>query len=118
MYKHSRIAYAKRISDDFTVAIKRVCAGSEEVAISQMLSTPERLKDDKNHSIPVLDYFIDNNDTQQGFLVMPLLRLFNDPPFCSVDEVVDCVHQLLEVSLLVLLFMINMFLFNLISSRA
>ena len=80
------------------VTIKRVVAGSEEVTISRMLSDPQRLKDVHNHTVPILDYFIDENDAQQAFMVMPLLRLFNNPQFSSVDEVVDCVHQLLEVS--------------------
>ena len=97
--QHPRVAYAKRISDGVVVTIKRVVADSEEVTISRMLSNPQRLKDVHNHTVPILDYFIDENDTQQAFMVMPLLRLFNDPPFSSVDEVVDCVRQLLEVGL-------------------
>lgn len=65
-----------------------------------MLSTPERLEDPMNHCVPIYDYFLDTRDSDGGsFIVMPLLRAFNEPPFVYVDEVVDFVHQTLEASI-------------------
>jgi hypothetical protein len=52
------------------------------------------LNDPHNHAVPVLDYFTKDDD---GFLVMPLLRKFDDPPFGTVEEVVDFVRQMLQV---------------------
>ena len=88
---------ATRIKDGKVVMIKRVTAGSDEVAISQFLSTPEKQADPRNHAVPVLDYFVDDGDTGDAFIVMPLLRVFYDPPFSTVNEVIDFVRQILEV---------------------
>ena len=65
-----------------------------------MLSTPERLRDPMNHAVPILDYFIDDENLSQAFMVMPLLRDCNSPPFFFVEEVIDFVQQSLEVSIL------------------
>jgi len=71
--------------------------GDEESRIVRMLSL-EPLKDDpKNHCVPVLDIFDDPADDSKSFLVMPLLRPADHPPFDHVKEVVDFVDQLLEV---------------------
>jgi serine/threonine protein kinase len=61
-----------------------------------MLSSPERRKDPHNHAVPILDHFTKGT---VAFLVMPLLRLFNDPPFSTVNEVVDFFRQMLQVML-------------------
>ena len=86
---------ATRISDSKLVAIKRIKAGSQEASICQMLSSPERRNDSRNHAVPLLDYFINEENTQEGFLVMPVLRRFDDPPFETVVEVVDFIRQIL-----------------------
>ena len=65
-----------------------------------MLSTPERLADPHNHAAPILDYFEDDGETQDAFVVMPLLRYFDDPPFTTVNEPIDFVRQILEVRML------------------
>lgn len=83
------------------MAIKWVRADKTEATIARMLSQPERLEDPTNHCIPILDFFIDDVDSDIGFLVMPLLRRFNDPPFFYVDEVVDFMKQTLEVRFIV-----------------
>lgn len=83
------------------MAIKWVRADKTEASIARMLSHPERLEDPTNHCIPILDFFTDDVDSDIGFLVMPLLRRFNDPPFFYVDEVVDFMRQTLEVRLIV-----------------
>lgn len=88
---------AKRLSDGAIVAIKKVLAETREVTIARMLSEPENLRDPTNHCVPIFDYFIDEEEDDMGYLVMPVLRRFNDPPFFYVDEVVDFIKQTLEV---------------------
>jgi hypothetical protein len=88
---------AVRIEDNKRVVIKRVQVDSDEVAICRMLSSPELRKDPHNHAVPILDYFAESDESQDAFLVMPLLRRFNDPPFGTVGEVADFVRQMLQV---------------------
>ena len=40
--------------------------------------------------------FPDEDDTR--IMVLPLLRKYDDPPFDTVGEVVDCLRQVLEVN--------------------
>lgn len=64
-----------------------------------MLSSPESLEDTTNHCVPIIDHF--RNDAEPGFtyLVMPLLRDFDDPEFYSISEMLDFVGQTLQVNL-------------------
>ena len=50
-----------------------------------------------NHSVPILDTFVDFQDESISYIVMPFLRLSDNPPFDTVSEVADFVDQLLEV---------------------
>ena len=94
-----QIMDAIRTEDNKGVVIKRIKAGSDELSICQMLSTPECRKDPRNHAVPLLDYFINDKNTQEAFIVMPILRNFDDPSFETVDEVVEFIRQILEVCL-------------------
>lgn len=89
---------AKRLSDGTIVVIKCVDPDAEESVTARMLSAPELLKDPQNPCVPIVDYFRDDMDQAVAYLVMPLLRGFQDPPFSYVDEVVDFVRQTLEVT--------------------
>ena len=73
--------------------------GIEEIEISQMLSSNGRLEDPMNHCVPIYDFIQGSPNDTYDFLVMPLLREFDDPPFYAVEEVVDFVRQTLEVRL-------------------
>jgi hypothetical protein len=90
---------AVRIEDNKRVMIKQVRVDSDEVAICRMLSSPELRKDPHNHAVPIFDYFAESDESQDAFLVMPLLRRFNDPPFGTVGEVVDFIRQMLQVTM-------------------
>lgn len=57
------------------------------------------LDDPANHSAPILDTFLDQADDTISYIVMPFLRLSDNPPFETVCEVVDFVDQVLEVHL-------------------
>ena len=45
----------------------------------------------------MLDAFHDDEDDYYDYIVLPLLRKFDDPPFTSVLDVLDFVQQTLEV---------------------
>ncbi|KAI9428515.1 hypothetical protein H4582DRAFT_676776 [Lactarius indigo] len=84
---------ATRISDDRLVFIKEVKTGSLESRIALALSDIDHTA---NHSVPILDTFVDSLDKSISYLVMPFLRLSNDPAFGTVEEVVDFADQVLE----------------------
>ncbi|TDL23964.1 kinase-like protein [Rickenella mellea] len=92
----SQIIDATRIKDGKAVVIKRITNGAEEIRVSTFFSTPERLKDRRNHCVPILDHFQDRTQHDLSFIVMPLLRKFDDPPFQSAGEVIEFMRQLLE----------------------
>ena len=70
---------------------------SAETSIGRFLTSPELLRDPTNHCVPILDSFPDELSNEISFIVMPMLRRFNDPPFDSVDEVVSFAEQCMEV---------------------
>lgn len=88
---------ATRMSDNKLVYIKRVTTGDKESSIACMLSSESLRNDSRNHSVPILDVFVDDEDPGLSYLVMPFLRYFNSPEFQTVGEVVDFVGQVLEV---------------------
>ncbi|KDQ64116.1 hypothetical protein JAAARDRAFT_52110 [Jaapia argillacea MUCL 33604] len=83
---------ARRL-DGTLVALKRTRNTTTEINIARFLSS---ILDAKNHSVTVLDYFPDPSETTMSFIVMPLLRPYNDPPFAALAEVLDFVGQTLE----------------------
>jgi hypothetical protein len=85
---------ATRISDSKLVYIKEVKTGDLESRIALTLGA---LNDPTNHSVPILDTFVDYADESISYIVMPFLRLSDDPPFETVGEVVDFADQVLEV---------------------
>ncbi|RDB24657.1 hypothetical protein Hypma_008222 [Hypsizygus marmoreus] len=86
---------AKCIRDGKAVCIKMITRKSEEIEIARYL-TPTELPDSKNHSVPILDSFHDPTSPDLDYIVMPLLRAFNNPEFLFIGEIVDFVTQLLE----------------------
>ena len=91
---------AVRISDDRLVAIKRtVTDGSEDLEskIALMLSSEPLASDSRNHCVPILDSFQDDENPRIHYLVMPFLRRVDNPPFQTVEDVCDFTDQILEV---------------------
>ncbi|KAI0036413.1 hypothetical protein K488DRAFT_41089 [Vararia minispora EC-137] len=88
---------ATRTSDGKLVYIKRVETGDTESSLAIMLSSLSTRFDSRNHSVPVLDSFIDNEDPSISYIVMPFLMEPNFPDFETVGEIVDFVDQVLEV---------------------
>ena len=57
--------------------------------------------DNYNHTMPILEVLDDDEDKDICFIVTPLLRNIDDPPFETVNNVIDFVDQTIEVSDLV-----------------
>jgi hypothetical protein len=55
------------------------------------------IDDPTNHSVPILDTFEDPVNKSVSYLVMPFLRLADNPCFGVVEEVLDFTDQILEV---------------------
>lgn len=87
---------AIRISDEKLVYLKRVRTGDEESRIACMLSAPPLRDDPRNHCVPILDIFQDDEDESISYMVMPFLRLINSPPFDTPQDVIEFVDQILE----------------------
>ncbi|KLO19350.1 hypothetical protein SCHPADRAFT_818269, partial [Schizopora paradoxa] len=87
---------ATRMRDGISVFVKRVVKDAAETEIQQYLSSDGRKHDPMNHSCPILDVFRDPDDEDYEYIVLPVLRSFNDPPFYAVVEVLDFMKQTLE----------------------
>lgn len=73
--------------------------GDKGSRIALMLSSNGVRYDPRNHSVPILDTFQDDDDPSVSYIVMPFLKHYNHLPFEHKNEVVDLVNQLLEVRL-------------------
>ncbi len=99
IYQMRQVVDATRVEDGQIVAIKevrRITKGREREIMHTLTTDPLHL-DPKNHCAPLLDYFSDERESEHEFIVMPLYRKFDDPPFYAVGEVIDFVQQTLEV---------------------
>lgn len=87
--------------EDKDVFIKRVdiTTHPNEVKIASRLGSTESRKDGRNHCVPIISILSDELDTRYQYIVMPVLRPFNEPDFTSVGEVIEFVDQTLEVSI-------------------
>jgi hypothetical protein len=74
--------------------IKQVRTDDLESRIALTLSA---IDDPANHSVPICDTFEDPTDNSISYMVMPFLRLSDNPPFEVVEELLDFVDQVLEV---------------------
>ena len=81
-----------------TVAIKRAPKGTAEVQIGRFFHSPELRSNPENHCVPILDTFPHPHRDDVVFVVMPLLRRWDDPLLQTVGEMMDTMLQLLEVS--------------------
>lgn len=70
---------------------------SQEREIYQHLADAQRSSGKDQRIVPLLDSFEDDREPDLAFLVMPLLRTFDRPPFDAVSELVELFGQLLEV---------------------
>jgi hypothetical protein len=76
------------------VYIKQVRTNDLESRIALDLNAIDDLA---NHSVPILDTFEDPTNNSISYLVMPFLRLSDNPSFEVVEELLDFVDQVMEV---------------------
>lgn len=88
---------ALRVSDGLQVAIKATLSWTTEAPIAFLFTDGNAVEEPRNHCVPILDTFIDETE-DIVYIVMPLLRAFNDPAFVTVAEVIDFVDQMVQVS--------------------
>ncbi|KAI5895112.1 uncharacterized protein SCHCODRAFT_02618609 [Schizophyllum commune H4-8] len=81
-------------SDGTRCVIRRTWTYSDEIPVLQQIGGYGF--DKRNHVVPVLDILLLPTTDDQALVVMPLLRLFNNPPYSRVSEVVETVSQFLE----------------------
>ncbi|KAL5492948.1 hypothetical protein ACEPAI_4396 [Sanghuangporus weigelae] len=87
---------AERLSDGLKVMLKVVDRDSKEAQIGTYLSSQDHAKDPTNHCVPILDIIRDESEPCVEFIVMPVLRPFDHPPFFNVEEVLDFMKQALQ----------------------
>lgn len=96
----NKILRAIRVKDSVHVAIKPVNKQyhPHEMDIATFFSSPPVSGDSKNHCVPILDVLQSPRDENAQFIVMPELRLFSDPWFDTVAELVEAFRQIFEVT--------------------
>ncbi|KAF8122885.1 kinase-like domain-containing protein [Boletus edulis] len=84
--------------DGKDVFIKRIDSRTHphEVKIASILGSAESHRDGRNHCVPILTVFCDDRDPWYQYIVMPVLRPFNEPNFTTFGEVIDFTSQTLE----------------------
>lgn len=91
--------------DGKDVFIKRIdCrTHSNELNIISRLGSSKNRGDKRNHCVPILAVFSDEQDPWYQYIVMPVLRPFYEPNFTTFGEVIDFVNQTLKASFFPLL---------------
>ncbi|KAF9562452.1 hypothetical protein CPC08DRAFT_706660 [Agrocybe pediades] len=89
---------AVRLRDGLVVCIKMIqdLRKLQQVQITQYFSTDRMMEDSANHVVPCYDAFLDGYSSHVQFIVMPVLRRFDDPEFLVASEVMDFVTQVTE----------------------
>jgi len=91
---------AKDVKTNRAVCIKMIRKKTSELEIGRYLvpHSPDTPQCSRNHCVPIVDAFHDSTIHEVRYIVMPLLRSFDDPEFGAIGEIVDFVTQVLEVS--------------------
>ena len=69
----------------------------KQIKIIEYFGSRRMTEDSRNHVVPFYSTFSDRESPEIQFLVMPVLRRFDDPEFMLGCEVIDFVSQVLEV---------------------
>jgi hypothetical protein len=90
---------AIRQSDNSLVMLKRIDTSvhPHEVEIARFFSSDEIASNPHNHCVPVVEVLLPPGTPEKAILVMPFLRSFDDPPFETLNDVVDFLRQVFEV---------------------
>ncbi|KAK0465851.1 hypothetical protein IW261DRAFT_1553950 [Armillaria novae-zelandiae] len=97
-YKKHSIMDAMHVSDGRLLTLKSVSKSvhPHEAPIGRFLSSPPLASDPKNHCVPIFDMLQSLLDDNVQIIVMPHLYNFNDTPFDTVSELLDCFHQIFK----------------------
>lgn len=95
--QHDNLLDAVRVTDKSTVVLKKVRTWTDEVPIASYLSSDAMRSDPRNRAPPLLDVVPIPGDDEHCFIVMPLLREFETPPFSRRGEVIEALRQFLQV---------------------
>ncbi|KAH9853856.1 kinase-like domain-containing protein [Lenzites betulinus] len=93
---HSHMIDARRASDGLLVYLKAIPTSSKELEICRHLSSEALRYDPWNHSVPLLDVIQHPSDPGISIIVMPFLRKIDDPPFETIEDVLECGEQILD----------------------
>lgn len=91
---------ATRISDGKLVMLKAITATSTELDICRYFSSEPLRDDPRNRCIPLLEELSHPSDRDVCIMVMPYLRNIDQPPFDTVEDILECGEQLLDVCFL------------------
>ena len=82
------------------ICIKMITKKTNEVEIGRYLvpDSSQFHRSPRDHCVPILDVFQNPDRPDMSYIVMPLLRPFDNPEFGAIGEVIDFVTQILEVS--------------------
>lgn len=72
---------------------------SEEMSILSYLAEEPLGHDERNPSIQPIEALDHPTDPTTRILALPLLRKYDDPPFETLGEILDCIWQVFEVRL-------------------
>ncbi|KZT71756.1 hypothetical protein DAEQUDRAFT_687108 [Daedalea quercina L-15889] len=89
---------ATRQSDGLPVTLKAIDTGVHpfEVEIGQFLSSEQLAEEPRNHCVRILDVLQDPTESQKKIIVMPFLKLFDQPEFTTFGEAVGFFRQAIE----------------------
>ncbi|KAJ3478318.1 hypothetical protein NLI96_g9839 [Meripilus lineatus] len=89
---------AQKISTGQFVMLKKILRSEHphEVSIHTHLTTGGLASHPQNHCAPLYDVLQSPYDNDVVFLVLPVYRMFNDPPFQTVGEIVEFFRQIFE----------------------
>jgi len=91
---------AVQVKHNRVVCIKMIVKKTDELEIGRYLvpDSSHSPPSPRDHCVPILDAFQDAGfPAVVSYIVMPLLRPFDNPEFGAIGEVIDFVTQVLEV---------------------
>ncbi|KAJ3478322.1 hypothetical protein NLI96_g9841 [Meripilus lineatus] len=96
--RRPHILDARKIATGQFVMLKKILKTKHrhEVDIHEYLTTGDLASHPHNHCAPLYDVLESPYDENVVILVLPLYRMFDDPPFQTVGEVVDFCRQIFE----------------------
>ena len=88
------------VKQNRVVCIKMTAKKTDELEIGRYLvpDSSQSPQSPRDHCVPILDAFRNPVSPDVSYIVMPLLRPFDNPEFGAIGEVIDFVTQILEVS--------------------